>query len=198
MIESTSFLHPLTLIWYLTFPAKCWMTKAGSLTGVETKYLFPWCCCLNLANNVSSVAWGKLGEEERKRRWVTDDIKKKTEMISLFITEKQGRKGMAFLTCLRRPYWLLPWQRGSKLGQFYLFFKSELVWLKMQQNNITSYHKFLKISFWGAGPPLKDWLLIKGVSSICSAINRKKMKNTIGAPKISTFWSVIIIYKFKY
>ena len=48
------------------------MTKAGSMTGVGTKYLFPWCCCLNLANNVSSVAWGKLEcrnrEEERGKK----------------------------------------------------------------------------------------------------------------------------------
>lgn len=55
-----SLITMLTLTWYLTFPAKCLMTKAGSMTGVGTKYLFPWCCCLNLASNVSSVARGKL------------------------------------------------------------------------------------------------------------------------------------------
>lgn len=61
----------LTLTWYLTFPAKCRMTKAGSMTGVGTKYLFPWCCCLNLANNVSSVAWGKLELRHREKEgWI--------------------------------------------------------------------------------------------------------------------------------
>lgn len=50
----------VTLIWYLTFPAKWRMTKAGSITGVATKYWFCWCCCLNLASKVLSVAWGKL------------------------------------------------------------------------------------------------------------------------------------------
>lgn len=36
------------------------------MTGVGTKYLLPWCCCLNLASNVSSVAWGKLRRGNKK------------------------------------------------------------------------------------------------------------------------------------
>lgn len=38
------------------------------MTGVGTKYLFPWCCCLNLASNVSSVAWGKLRCRNNKKK----------------------------------------------------------------------------------------------------------------------------------
>ena len=37
------------------------MMKAGSMTGVPTKYLLSSCCCLNLASRVWLVACGKLG-----------------------------------------------------------------------------------------------------------------------------------------
>lgn len=48
------------------------------MTAVGTKYLFPWCCCLNLANNVSSVAWGKLENRHRlKEIGKKDDMKKR-------------------------------------------------------------------------------------------------------------------------
>ncbi len=70
------------------------------MTGVGTKYLFPWCCCLNLANNVSSVARGKLeyryreqergkkDEEQRKRKCVTDYWKASTEPKQTFTLKK--------------------------------------------------------------------------------------------------------------
>lgn len=49
-----------TLIWYLTLPAKCWMTKVSSVFEEGTKNGLSWCCCFNLSNRVSSVAWGRL------------------------------------------------------------------------------------------------------------------------------------------
>lgn len=49
-----------TLIWYLTLPAKCWMTKVSSVFEEGTKNGLSRCCCFNLSNRVSSVASGML------------------------------------------------------------------------------------------------------------------------------------------
>lgn len=78
--KKESWLMILTFTWYFTLPAKCWMTKAGSMTGVGTKYLLLWCCCLNLANNVSSVAWGKLWHRNNNKK---KNITKEDKWINL-------------------------------------------------------------------------------------------------------------------
>lgn len=49
-----------TLIWYLTIPAKCWMTNVRSVFEEVAKNGLSRCCCFNLPNRVSSVPWGKL------------------------------------------------------------------------------------------------------------------------------------------
>lgn len=80
------------------------MTKAGSMTGVGTKYLFPWCCCLNLANNVSSVAWGKLRHRDIKSikedKWLSlNHIKINSHflivfLLALFIQQVEQTSGL--------------------------------------------------------------------------------------------------------
>lgn len=80
------------------------MTNAGSMTAVGTKYSFPWCCCLNLANKVSSVACGKLQKRkenniqingplwQQKRNQETGRLQ--GDLLALLIQQVQQPRGL--------------------------------------------------------------------------------------------------------
>lgn len=55
-----------TWMWYLTLPAKCWMTNVPSAFEEVTRNGSSWCSCFNLSNRVSAVAQGslKIGKEK--------------------------------------------------------------------------------------------------------------------------------------
>lgn len=60
-------LHP-TSAWYLTAPAKCWMTNVRSASEEVMKNGLSWCSCFNLSNRVLSVAWGSLKIPEKRNK----------------------------------------------------------------------------------------------------------------------------------
>lgn len=60
-----------TLMWYLTLPAKCWITKVGSVCGDGLKYGLSWCCFFIFTSRLLSVASVRLKKHSEKEKYMT-------------------------------------------------------------------------------------------------------------------------------